>query len=47
MELESTFTFGTKSVLFVFFLAKFHLCTEAIGTFKVGQLLLNVAPLFA
>ena len=47
MELESTFTFGTKSVLFVFFLAKFHLCTETVGTFKVGQYFLDVAPLFA
>jgi hypothetical protein len=47
MELESTFTFRTKSVLFIFFLAELHLCAKAVGTFEIGQHFLNMAPLFA
>jgi len=47
MELKTTLTFRTKSVLFVLFLAEFHLCTETVGTFEIGQHFLNVAPLFA
>ena len=47
MEFKSTFTFRAKSVLFIFFLAEFHLCTETVGAFEIGQHFLNMAPLFA
>ena len=47
MELESAFTFRTKSVLLIFFLAELYLCAKAVGTFKVGQYFLDAAPLFA
>lgn len=47
MELKSTITLRTKGVLSVFFLAEFYLCSEAIGTFQVGEHFLNTTPLFA
>ena len=47
MELKSTITLGTQSVLFIFFRAEFYLCSEAIGTLQVGQHFLNTTPLFA
>jgi len=47
IELESTITLRAKSVLFAFFLAEFHLSTETVGTFQIGQHFLKMAPLFA
>src|SRR4030043_20658 len=45
VEFKSTITLRTKSVLSVFFLAEFHLCTETVGTFQIGQHFLEMTPL--
>jgi Na+-driven multidrug efflux pump len=46
VEIKPALAFLAFSVLFLFlFLAEFHFGAEAMGTFQVGQQLLNVAPL--